>query len=45
MMSQVFSADDLDAQARIREAFDPDGRLNPGKVLPEGARCFDRATR
>jgi glycolate oxidase len=45
MMSQVFTEDDLDAQARIREAFDPDLRLNPGKVLPEGARCFDRPPR
>jgi glycolate oxidase len=45
MMSQVFTADDLDAQARIREAFDAAGRLNPGKVLPEGSRCFDRPPR
>ena len=45
MMSQVFTADDLDAQARIREAFDSDLRLNPGKVLPEGSRCFDRPPR
>jgi len=45
MMSQVFTADDLDAQARIRDAFDPDLRLNPGKVLPEGSRCFDRPPR
>ena len=45
MMAQVFTADDLDAQARVREAFDPDQRLNPGKVLPEGARCFDRPPR
>jgi glycolate oxidase len=42
MMTQVFGANDLDAQARVREAFDPDQRLNPGKVLPEGSRCFDR---
>jgi glycolate oxidase len=45
LMSQVFTADDLDAQARIREAFDSDLRLNPGKVLPEGSRCFDRPPR
>jgi glycolate oxidase len=45
MMSQVFTADDLDAQARVREAFDPNQRLNPGKVLPEGSRCFDRPPR
>ncbi len=42
LMRNVFSADDLDAQARVREAFDPAGLLNPGKVLPEGSRCFDR---
>ena len=45
MMSQVFTADDLDAQARVREAFDPNQLLNPGKVLPEGSRCFDRPPR
>ncbi len=42
LMRDVFSADDLDAQARVREAFDPVGLLNPGKLLPEGSRCFDR---
>lgn len=41
LMRLVFSEDDLDAQARIRDAFDPDGVMNPGKVLPTGARCFD----
>ena len=40
-MPLVFDETALDAQARIREAFDPGGLLNPGKVLPEGARCFD----
>ncbi|HEX2038927.1 MAG TPA: FAD-linked oxidase C-terminal domain-containing protein [Acidimicrobiales bacterium] len=40
-MSLIFSADDLDAQARLREAFDPDGVCNPFKVLPAGARCGD----
>ncbi len=43
LMGLVFGPDDLDAQARLREAFDPDGVLNPGKILPEGSRCFDRA--
>ncbi len=42
LMPEVFGIDDLDAQARVREAFDPAGLLNPGKVLPEGSRCFDR---
>jgi glycolate oxidase len=41
LMTRSFSAVDLDAQARLRTAFDPGGLLNPGKVLPEGARCFD----
>ncbi len=41
LMPRVFSADDLDAQARLREAFDPDCVMNPGKILPEGSRCFD----
>ncbi len=40
-MTRVFAEADLDAQARIREAFDPDGRMNPDKVLPEGSRCAD----
>ncbi|MEA2010003.1 MAG: FAD-linked oxidase C-terminal domain-containing protein, partial [Actinomycetota bacterium] len=44
LMSEVFSVDDLDAQARLREAFDAEGLLNPGKILPEGSRCFDRPT-
>lgn len=41
LMHLEFSAEDLDAQARLREAFDPDGHLNPGKVLPAGSRCYD----
>jgi glycolate oxidase len=40
-MSGLFSADDLDAQARLRDAFDPDGFANPQKVLPAGSRCGD----
>ncbi|MET0421505.1 MAG: FAD-linked oxidase C-terminal domain-containing protein, partial [Acidimicrobiia bacterium] len=38
-MPLVFSVDDLDAQARLRDAFDPAGRANPTKVLPAGSRC------
>jgi glycolate oxidase subunit GlcD len=38
-MPLVFSADDLDAQARLRDAFDPSGRANPAKILPAGSRC------
>jgi glycolate oxidase len=41
LMPLLFSADDLDAQARLREAFDVDGLANPNKVLPTGSRCAD----
>ncbi|HEY7107737.1 MAG TPA: FAD-linked oxidase C-terminal domain-containing protein [Acidimicrobiia bacterium] len=38
-MPLVFTTDDLDAQARLRDAFDPSGRANPEKILPRGSRC------
>ena len=41
LMPLVFSDVDLDAQARVKEAFDPLDSMNPGKVLPLGSRCFD----
>jgi glycolate oxidase len=40
-MPLVFSADDLDHQARLRAVFDPAGSCNPQKVLPAGSRCGD----
>ncbi|MBK5222346.1 MAG: FAD-binding protein [Acidimicrobiia bacterium] len=43
-MELQFSSDDLAAQARLRAAFDPYGRSNPGKVLPLGASCADVAS-
>jgi glycolate oxidase len=42
-MPLVFTDDDLGAQACVRTAFDPEGRMNPEKVLPDGARCGDFA--
>ena len=42
-MPLVFTDDDLAMQACVRGAFDPDGRMNPQKVLPDGARCGDFA--
>ncbi len=44
-MPLVFSAQDLELQACLRTAFDPDGRMNPHKVLPDGARCGDTSLR
>jgi len=42
-MHLIFGAEDLDAQARLRDAFDPSGRANPDKVLPRGSRCGEVA--
>jgi len=42
-MPLVFSQDDLSAQACVRASFDPEARMNPQKVLPDGARCGDHA--
>jgi glycolate oxidase len=39
MMTELFAADDLAVMERVRAAFDPDRRLNPGKVLPGGSGC------
>jgi hypothetical protein len=40
-MTLLFSAADLDHQNRLRQAFDPFCRANPGKVLPSGHSCAD----
>jgi glycolate oxidase len=41
LMPLMFGPEDLDGQARLKEAFDPKGTFNPSKVLPSGSRCFD----
>jgi glycolate oxidase len=41
MMRANFTELDLDAQARLKEAFDPVGIFNPTKILPRGSRGFD----
>ena len=40
-MGLVFGPDDLEAQHRLREAFDPDGACNPGKILPTPRFCAE----
>jgi len=40
-MTRLFSSDDLDHQERLRSAFDPTCRQNPGKVIPHGHSCAD----
>jgi glycolate oxidase len=41
LMPLLYTESDLDAQARLREAFDPYCLFNPDKVLPIGSRCVD----
>ncbi|MFT7476069.1 MAG: glycolate oxidase [Verrucomicrobiales bacterium] len=40
-MERLFSDADLDHQNRLRRAFDPTCRANPGKVMPMGHSCAD----
>jgi glycolate oxidase len=35
LMDRLFAPADLDAMRHVRRAFDPTGRLNPGKLIPE----------
>ena len=39
LMGEVFTDEDLAQQQRIKCAFDPNGRLNPGKVFPTPRLC------
>jgi glycolate oxidase len=41
-MPWVFSPDDLDAMHRVKDAFDVDGIMNPGKVFPDPERTKAR---
>jgi len=41
LMGEMFNEADLNQQQRIKCAFDPDGRLNPGKVFPTLHRCAE----
>ena len=39
MMGRLFSPETLDMMRNFMLLFDPDSRLNPGKVLPTGKGC------
>src|SRR3954454_17557397 len=41
LMAKLFTGDTLEAIARLKLLFDPDARLNPGKVLPTGRGCLE----
>ena len=40
-MDELFTTEDLSHQNRLRYAFDPQCRSNPGKILPAGHSCAD----
>ena len=43
LMNRLFTEADLEAMARVRDAFNPKGRLSPGKLLPSsGASTIQR---
>jgi len=41
LMGEMFNETDLDQQQRLKCAFDPQHRLNPGKVFPTLHRCAE----
>ena len=41
LMTEMFNDEDLAQQMRVKCAFDPGGRLNPGKVFPTLHRCAE----
>ncbi len=41
LMAEMFNEVDLAQQMRVKCAFDPSGRLNPGKVFPTLHRCAE----
>jgi glycolate oxidase len=41
-MADMFGPDDLETMARVRWAFDPEARFNPGKVFPTPRLCGER---
>jgi glycolate oxidase len=43
LMSVQFTPDDLEAQMRVKDVFDPKWLLNPAKVFPLGASESRRA--
>ena len=44
-MTYQFAAADLEVQHRIKHAFDPEVRFNPGKVFPTLRRCAELGPR
>jgi glycolate oxidase len=41
LMAKLFTSDTLAMMEKLKLLFDPDNRLNPGKVLPTGRGCLE----
>jgi glycolate oxidase len=41
MMSHLFSSESLEMMRSFKLLFDPDNRMNPGKMLPTGKGCLE----
>jgi glycolate oxidase len=41
LMSRLFKPETLDMIRRLKQLFDPEERLNPGKMLPTGRGCLE----
>ncbi len=44
-MGKLFTGDDLEVMDRVRRAWNPDGHLSPGKMLPTAGACGVERTR
>ena len=40
-MDSVYSSADLENMKRVRDFFNPDELLNPGKIFPNPGRCAE----
>jgi glycolate oxidase len=45
LLPLAFTEADMDAMLRVKRAFDPAGRCNPGKIFPTPGRCSELLSR
>jgi len=41
LMPLIFTQDDVGQMLKIKDAFDPNGLANPGKIFPTAGRCLE----
>jgi FAD/FMN-containing dehydrogenase len=44
-LPELFGPAEMELMAELRDALDPDHRVNPGKVLPSGSGCGEARMR